>query len=532
MTLRSTTRSTRPTGAAGMLVGGVLLLLLPGAGSGCAREPVEVEGPQETFAAYLDAWIPQLLDAYDVPGASLALVQDGRVVWSGAYGYADLERARRMTTGAVFRVESISKSVTAWGVMRLVEQGRVDLDAPVQRYFDSWTVPESGHEEQAVTVRRLLRHDAGMPLGALGQEYAPGSDVPALRDYLTREAGLARPPGSGFSYSNVGFNVLELLVEEVSGRDFAAYMTDEVLRPLGMRASRFGWEEALRPEMPTGYERNGAPVPAYVYPAQAAGGLLAPVEDVARFVCAEMTGTSRVGRGVLAPASVRALHTPRVDIPGAYGVVADAYGFGHFVETLPDGRRAVWHGGQGHGWMTHFHAVPAAGAGIVILTNSERSWPFLAQVLDAWARWSGFGPVKMSRITTATRALRVLAGLVVLSALAQAYRLLHGLHSGRRRLAPQDEHARLRRALQALLGLSLAAVLAWAAAQPYLMLASVFPRDIGWTGAALLTAAAVLVLSALLPASDNQDGWSRSRQAHLDASGSRPAHTSDRTALS
>src|SRR5690606_26332007 len=119
----------------------------------------------------------------------------------------------------------------------------------------------------------------------------------------------------------------------------------------------------------TGYDLRGAPVPPYVYPVRASGGLLATVDDVARFVAASMTTPGARTSPVLAIESVHQLHVPRVRIAGLYWFVADAYGAGHFTEELRDGRLAVWHGGQGHGWMSHFHAVPEAGDGIVILTN-------------------------------------------------------------------------------------------------------------------------------------------------------------------
>jgi CubicO group peptidase (beta-lactamase class C family) len=484
-----------------------LLLVLLLAGSGCTPASVEPYASLEAFTAHLDERLPRLMDRYDVPGATLALVQRGEVAWTGAYGYADRAQRRPMTVDAVFRAESISKPVTAWGVMRLVEQGRIDLDAPVERYLGDVEFPETAYDERAVTVRRLLSNSAGLPLGPIGSgaEYPPESDMPSLRDYLSEEARLVQEPGAEFAYSNVGYNALELLIEEVTGRDFAAYMADEVLQPLGMRRSRFGWTEGLRDAMPMGYELDSTPVPPYVYPVNASGGLLAPVEDIARFVGAETTGSfiksppDTKGRVVLQPESIRQLHRPQVEIGGLFGFVADAYGLGHFLETLPDGRHAVWHGGQGHGWMTHFHAVPESSDGIVILTNSERSWPLMAQVLRDWARWSELGSVKFAIITFATTALWILTGLIALAALGQAYRLAHGWRSGRRKWAPLARAARLRRSLQALGAIGVIALLAWSLAQPYLFVTSVFPNAASWAGITLFLGATVMGLSALLP---------------------------------
>lgn len=484
-----------------------LLLVLLLAGSGCTPASVEPHASLEAFTAHLDERLPQLMNRYDVPGATLALVQRGEVVWSGAYGYADRAQRDPMTTEAIFRAESISKPVTAWGVMRLVEQGRIDLDAPVERYLVDFRFPETAYDERAITVRRLLSNSAGLPLGPIGSdaEYPPESDMPSLRDYLSEEARLVQEPGAEFAYSNVGFNTLELLVEEVTGRDFAAYMADEVLGPLGMHRSRFGWAETLHTAMPMGHELEGTPVPPYVYPVNASGGLLAPVEDIARFVGAE-GGRSIVSpspdpmdRAVLKPESIRQLHMPQVEVGGLFGWVAGAYGFGHFLERLPDGRRAVWHGGQGHGWMTHFHAVPDAGDGIVILTNSERSWPLMARVLREWAQWSGLGSVQFGRIAYATTALWILIGGAALAMLGQTVRLIHGWRRGRRRWAPLARGARLRRSLQAAGAIGVIALLAWSLAQPYLFVTSIFPNAAGWAGITLFLGAIVMGLSALLP---------------------------------
>jgi CubicO group peptidase (beta-lactamase class C family) len=485
----------------------VLLVLLTG--TGCTQKRVTSQDSLNTFSIYLDERIPALMKKYAIPGVSMALIQDGELVWSGAYGYADLEQAREMTVDAVCRAESVSKSVTAWGVMRLVEQGLVDLDAPVQAYIHDWQLPATEYDEDAVTIRRLLSNNAGMPPGTIGHEYPPQSEILGLREDLTQEAQLIREPGTGFLYSNPGFNLLELLIEEVTGRDFATYMAAEVLIPLGMPDSSYDWRDSYQDSLPTGYELQGDPVPPYVYPAKASGGLFANVEDLARFVSAEMTGYY-TDQSVLNQDSIQMLHTPQVEIPGLFGFVADSYGFGHFIETLPDGRKAVWHGGQGHGWMTHFHGVPESGDGIVILTNSQRSWPFLAKVLTDWAQWSGLESVKFGIITKVTTALKTLIVLIGLGSLWQVIRLVQGLRRGKRTFAPLSPISLPRRMLQALIGLGIIVTLAWSAAQPYLFLSSIFPSTIRWAGSSLLILAILIILSSCFPSIESTNKGAQS----------------------
>jgi CubicO group peptidase (beta-lactamase class C family) len=475
-----------------------MLLGLVGSG-GCTREPVESGAPLDVFVEHLDHRVPHLMERYRVPGVAVAVVRGGEVTWSAAYGYADEQEGRPMTVDAVFRAESISKAVTAWGVMRLVEQGRIGLDDPVQRYLGAWRLPDSRFIEDEVTIRRLLSNSAGMPLGTIGPavQFAPNSDMPTLLDYLAHEARLEREPGSVYAYSNVGFNLLELVIEEVTGRDFAQYMADEVLLPLGMRSSSFALNPDVARRIATGYDLRGRAVPTYVYPARASGGLFTSVDDIARFVSAGMSDAHN--GAVLGLAGIRALQSPQVAVSGIFALVADAYGFGHFFDDRPGNSRVVWVGGQGNGWMTDFHAVPASGDAIVILTNSQRSWPFMSHVLIEWASWSGVGPVRWARIAYGVAALWAIVGVVVLAALWQAGRLARGLRRGERRWAPLSRERLVWRLLQAASAAGVIALLAWSAAQPYLMVSSVFPGVAGWAGMAFLLLAAVVLASALCP---------------------------------
>jgi CubicO group peptidase (beta-lactamase class C family) len=120
-----------------------------------AAKGINKQASLQEFTAYLDERIPALMKDYGIPGVSIALVQKGETTWSNAYGYADLENRRKMTTDTYCRVESISKSVTAWGVMKLVEQGKIELDRPVGQYLKNWKLPESQFSEEKVTVRQL-----------------------------------------------------------------------------------------------------------------------------------------------------------------------------------------------------------------------------------------------------------------------------------------------------------------------------------------------------------------------------------------
>ena len=147
--------------------------------------------------------------------------------------------------------------------------------------------------------------------------------------------------------------------------------------------------------------------------------------------------------------------------------------------------------------MTHFHSVPETGDGIVILTNSQRSWPFFAYMLSDWAKWCGFSSVGMGRIVQARKALWALIGLALFAVLWRAWGLAQGLLSGERRFAPLAKGSRPAASAQGFSGLILASGLLWAMGQDYLFITSVFPIASVWLGAVMFLSAVVLVVPAL-----------------------------------
>lgn len=451
------------------------------------------------FVTDMDRQIQNLMTEYSVPGVGILIIKQGEIFWKKAYGFADIERKRKLTIDAICRAESISKSVTAWGVMKLAERGLVHLDDPVQKHLGSWTLPESNYDTDGITIRRLLSHSAGIPLGTLGDEYAPMSLKPPLKEYLTKEVQISYKPGSRFEYSNPGFNLLELLIEEVTKRDFNEYMVDEVLKPLGMNSSNFDWDESWSARVPMGYDLNGDPVQPYVYPYSASGGLLSTVGDIARFVMAEMTLDQERQAKVLSIESIHTILSPQVKTSGIFDFVSDGYGFGHFIETLPDGKKAVWSGGQGHGWMTHFHLIPETGDGIVIFTNSQRSWPLIAHILSTWSLRTDHGLVKFSRIKSLVVVLWVFTGALFLLAFILGARTLYGIATNKRRWSFTLIPSHKTRIIEFLLWLTLTFALLWAVNQEYLFLTSIFPAGIFWLGWGVLLLSLVLLLSITFP---------------------------------
>jgi CubicO group peptidase (beta-lactamase class C family)/pimeloyl-ACP methyl ester carboxylesterase len=396
-----------------------------------ARSPAPV-AKLDTRAAVGERGFAQRLDedrwlaAFEVPGAAVALVRNGRLTWAKGYGKADLAGGVPVTPDTVFEVGSISKSVTAWGVMRLVQQGKLDLEAPVERYLTRWHLPRSPFDANGVTIARLLSHSAGLN----SQDYSPISTrpLPSLEESLSGESGgvnarsgtddvrITMEPGQQWNYSNGGYTLLQLAVEEVTGEPFARYMQREVLDPLGMTRSSFTWEKDAGAVTATGYDVAGRPVPRTTLTELAAGGLHTTAKDIAVFMAAGMTGPDdeAAGRGVLTPDSVAALFA-RHRLPDG-----STTSLGYEVQTLPDGTHAAGHGGKNTGWRAEFLTLPDRREGLVVLTNSDRMDGILGLTEQAWGDWLGTGPPLTSQreqsiLQPLYTLLLVIAGTLLLS---------------------------------------------------------------------------------------------------------------------
>ena len=481
-------------------------LLIMIACTGCTSYPADSTDNPSDVIARLDHLIPDWITRYDVPGLRIAIIDSGELVWSQAYGYKNVEDQIPMTTETVFRVESISKSVTAWGVMYLVEDGVIDLDVPIQQYLSSWRLPESAYAEETITTRMLLSHSSGLALGNFNDEYDPRDVVPELRDTLYDEVDFVYEPDSDFLYSNAGYHILQVLVEDVTGSTFEAYMSENILRPLGMNYASFTWENIEHHNLATGYELNHSPVDDYVYPAQSSGGLFATVDDIAVFLMAGMTSSDQQ---ILSADTIQQLYTPQITTSGIYGIVSDAYAMGYFVEDLPCNTSLIWHGGQGHGWMTHFHINPASGDGIVILTNSQRSYPLIASILEEWSDWSSYPTVKMTRIIQASRILRGLIALLIAVDVYLICTMLREVYLSQRIVNPFRHHRRMYRLLSLIFGCSLLALLWWGMNQPYLFVTTIFPDLASWIVIVSISTATASFLYALFPVRQESAGISR-----------------------
>lgn len=355
--------------------------------AGAPRAPsASGNGP---FVGVSDSLVNALLSEHDVPGAALAVVEDGEVVLTRGYGRASVEADQPLGARTPINVASLSKPVTAWGVLRLAATGSIDLDDPVGRHLPVWSPPPGPHDPRGITARRLLSHTAGLGLPAVpwfpADEPAPAPlDVLLGRTEDDEPVHLERAPGSGWSYSGGGYTVLQVLVETVTGRPFGRLMRREVFAPLGMDDTGYGPREAEA----TGYDEKGRPIPTRRYVGTSAAGLRTTARDFARLLVAYhhvWTGRSTIvlGPGVLREAAVPVAAVELEDVEGAF------YGLGHAVHRRSDGAVLLYHSGGNPGVRAYVVIEPDAGDGLFIAVNSDRGVPVVAAVREAWGAAHG-----------------------------------------------------------------------------------------------------------------------------------------------
>jgi serine beta-lactamase-like protein LACTB, mitochondrial len=298
--------------------------------------------------------------APNIPGFAIAVAVDGRIVWSEAFGYANLATHRPTTPATQFRIGSVSKPLTADAVAQLYEQGKLDLDAPVQRYVP--TFPDKG---APITTRLLGGHLAGI-------RHYQGNEFTLNQHFPTVTAGLAifendslvAPPGTRFSYSTYGFNIISAVVESASQEEFPAYMSRHVFSRLGMTSTAPDRNDSLIPNRTHFYERttSGQFVPAPVVDNSykwAGGGFLSTAEDLVRF------GSAHLSPGYLKATTLELLFTPQHTTSGE----TTPYGIGWFIATDTLGHRYVFHGGGSVGGTTAFGVDRDSRVVIALVTN-------------------------------------------------------------------------------------------------------------------------------------------------------------------
>jgi CubicO group peptidase (beta-lactamase class C family) len=324
----------------------------------------------DDLRARLDKEVPELMRSGDVPGMSIAVLQDGKLFWSGAFGVRDVATGAPVQKDTVFPAASLSKPVFAYTVLRLADRGVLSLDVPLWSYLPYDRLRHDKRGER-VTARMVLSHTTGLP------NWGP-EKLPFRAD-----------PGKRFGYSGEGFVYLQKVVEKLTGQPLADLVKKEVFVPLGMTRSSFVWETAFTEGggAVTGVDGAGG---AQTIPtggeANAAASLLTTAEDYSRFLLAVLEGTG------LKKESADAMFSPQVRIPGGLfdpdsppGAGEVGWGLGWGLERGgPSEPFWLWHWGDNGGFKAWVTASRAKRAGVVYFTNTAEGLS-IAEAVSALA---------------------------------------------------------------------------------------------------------------------------------------------------
>ncbi len=312
--------------------------------------------------------ILQTLEEAKVPSIAVAIVKDGKIVWEDAFGWADVERRIPATAHTAYSLASMTKPITATAVMNLAEAGRLDLDAPIERFLGGVKLPGAPAQTREVTARRIMSHSAGLP--QYGHFYLDGAEPAGSKVTISRFAMPVFPPNTRFEYSNIGMKVLDAAVEQVSGQTFGQYLRREVFGPLGMKDSAVG--------LPAGrtaavrYDPERKPMGFYLTDHPGSGDVWSSAHDMARFLAFHM-GTPLPGQAqVLEPATRLAMQRPASAAPMPTPPDAPRRDIGaNWVLSTINGHPQVWHSGGQPGVSSFMTFYPDQKLAFVLLANSS-----------------------------------------------------------------------------------------------------------------------------------------------------------------
>lgn len=413
------------------------LALVPFAAASIAS--AQRPGPRATgdpAIAALQRDLPQWMDQGNVPGLSVAVLRHGKTEWLGSFGVADKATGRRVDEHTRFSAASLSKTVFTYAVLKLVDQGRLDLDAPLTRYVASPVANDPRVEH--ITARIALSHRTGFP------NWRPrGGD---LKIFFT--------PGERFSYSGEGIVYLQHAVEAIEGKPLEQVVRELVFQPLGMTESSYLWQPATSSTAAVGYSANGRTVPLSVTAdtarANAAASFNTTAHDYARFLEAILNG-----RGIR-PATLRAMETPQIAVdPTCTNCLNHApdslskqlfWGLGWGIEQTPSGKY-LWHWGDNGVFMAYVAARLTDSSAVVMFDNSDTGLSVAPAVVQtvlggahpafAWLDYATFDSPAMRFANAisargAAQALQDFAAEMASGAISEsavnsaAYRLLRG----------------------------------------------------------------------------------------------------------
>jgi CubicO group peptidase (beta-lactamase class C family) len=343
-------------------VAGVSLSFAPGA---TAQQPDRFAPIRET--------IERALASSGVASASVAVAKDGRIVWEEGFGWADREAMRRSTANTMYSLASISKPFTATGLMTLVEQGKVDINKSANDYLGLGKLTGLAGDANQATVRRVLSHTAGLPrhyqFFYADQPYRP----PTMDETIARYGNIVFAPGSLYEYSNLGFGIIDHIIERTSGQPYADYMRTHVFLPLGLTHTSVDIAPGLDSFAAQRYDERGRPVPFYAFDHMGASAVYSSAHDLVRFGMFHLKDHLSDQRAILTDATLDLMHTAVPPAP---------YGLGWGVDD-DMGLPRISHTGGMPGVSTILNLYPSENMAVVVLSSSGFPTGRIAQDIAA-----------------------------------------------------------------------------------------------------------------------------------------------------
>jgi CubicO group peptidase (beta-lactamase class C family) len=333
------------------------------------------DAPQTDAFEEIEAHVERQIDKLNIPGAALAIVEGDEISHLRGFGRAR-PGGEAPTPHTPFLIGSLTKSFTALAVMQLAEDGKVELDAPVQRYLPWFRVADSQASAQMI-VRHLLNQTSGLPQLSGLRPLTDFDDSPDASERQARALStlvLTRPVSSAWEYCNMNYNLLGLIVEVASGESYETYIHNHIFAPLEMTHSYTSQAEAKQGGMAVGHRYWFAipfAVPNMPIPrgSLAGGELICSSEDMARYLIAHLNEGRYGDVQILSPAGIDELHRPAVEAKMT-GIPFGHYGMGWIIAETGQ-TKIVWHSGTCPDFFAYMAILPEQKKGVVLLINAN-----------------------------------------------------------------------------------------------------------------------------------------------------------------
>lgn len=346
-----------------------------------------------TEGVYTGRPLTERMVYYRNPGVSIAVINDDKIEWARGFGIKN-ENKDPVDVNTLFQAGSVSKAVFALAVMKLKEEGVVDLDKDVNEYLKSWKIPAYKGVQPVVTLRQLLSHTAGFTIHGFAG-YEKGQTIPTIEQILNGEPPannrpiiVNTPPGTLMRYSGGGITVAQLTIIEILNKPFPQIIKEELFDPIGLKFSTYEQNvpDNLQDNYSTGFPKNEEPIRGkyHIYPEMGAAGLWTTPSELAQMLI-EVQLALKDESKVFKKETIEEMLTP--------GKVAQNIGVGFFIESAGDSVR-FGHNGWNEGFVAAAVAFEKIGKGAVIMLNSNSGNNMLEEIIRSIAKeysWPGFG---------------------------------------------------------------------------------------------------------------------------------------------